>query len=181
MANSTAGQGQRPRGGLVKARRVAVPPAARLAGAFTQGADYEVAFAVERPRGTAMPAEQWARAMWEEAPRAMRWFLIVGWLGITLRIRPRRSPGRILGWPIEGASPDTVVLAVTAWVGMTSCNVISVDAGRVTLSSFVRCVGPLKPVARVVWAVTRPIHEAVLPALMNGAVRRPAGTAGGRR
>jgi len=172
---SKIGQGRESNTGLRRAQRAPVMRRARLAGAWTEDCNYEVAFEIDRPQGSTMTAEQWARAMCEQAPTAMRWFLIVGWIGITLRIRPRRSASRVLGWPIETASPEVIVLAVKALVGLRSCNVISIDAEHVNLSSFVSYVGPVKPLAWAVWAIARPLHEVVLPYLVTGARRRNVG------
>lgn len=93
-----------------RARRTAVLQAVRAVGPLTEECDYEVAFEIERPEGRALSGEQWARAMFEDAPRALRWFLIVGWTAITCRLRPRRSSTRVLGWTLESASSDTAVM-----------------------------------------------------------------------
>ncbi|MDQ2726797.1 MAG: hypothetical protein M3Y91_02795 [Actinomycetota bacterium] len=154
------------------ARRSEVVPAMRAIGRCAEDGAYEAAFSIERPGGSAPSAEQWARALFEEAPRVLRWFLIIGWTAITCRLRPRRARSRVLGWQIERASPDTVVLAVSAWVGLTSRLVISVGAGRVTVASFVSFAGPAKPVARTVWAATIPLHERIQPYLLTAAARR---------
>lgn len=144
----------------------------RAVGPFTEACDYEVAFEIERPEGVPRSAERWARAMFEEAPLAMRWFLIVGWSAITCRISPRRSPARILGWQIESTSPQTAVIAVRAWVGLTSRLIFFADDDLVTVASFVRFTGPVTPLARVVWAATVPLHERILPHLLTAARRR---------
>jgi len=166
------GRGKHSNTGPEPTQRTAVSPAVRAVGPFTEECDYEVAFEIERPEGRTLSAEQWARAMFEEAPLALRWFLIVGWTAITCRLRPRRSPSRVLGWQIESASPDTAVIAVQAWVGLTSRLVVSIDADMVTLASFVRYTGPMTPVARAVWAATIPLHERILPYLLTSATRR---------
>jgi hypothetical protein len=142
------------------------------AGPFTERGDYGVAFAVESSASRPRSAEQWARAIFEDAPRVMRWFLIAGWTAITCRLRPRRSATRVLGWQIETASTHTAVIAVHAWVGLTSHLVVSVDADRVTLASFVRYTGPARSVARALWAGTVPLHERILPHLLTAAARR---------
>jgi hypothetical protein len=138
---------------------------------LAQPHDYEFAYAVDRPPGRTLSAEQWARAMLEGAPPAARWFLIVGWIAITCRLRPRRSPSRILGWSIESSSPEMVTIVVEALIGLTSRLVVSVDDRNVTVGSFVRFHGPLKPLARVVWAAAVPLHERMLPYLLTAATQ----------
>jgi len=154
------------------AQRTAVSPALRSAGSFTGESDYEVAFSLARPGGSALSAEQWGRAVFEEAPRALRWFLIVGWTAITCRLRPRHAPTRVLGWGIERAAPGTLVTVVHAWVGLTSRLVVSVESETVTVATFVRYTRPSTLPARVVWAATIPLHERILPYLLTSAARR---------
>src|SRR5580698_2402621 len=101
-----------------KAQRIDVSPQVRAALPFTQGCHYEVAYEVPRPAGDTRDAEQWARAVFEEAPRSLRWFLIGGWTALTLRLRPSRSPDRVIGWHIEGKSPEMVVTSAQAWIGI---------------------------------------------------------------
>jgi hypothetical protein len=153
------------------ARRTAVPPAVLAIGSFADDSDYQVAFETDRPEGSSPLAEDWIRSIFEETHRGMRWFLLVGWAAIGCRLRPRRAPSRVLGWEIERASPEAVVTVVSAWTGLTSRLVVSVEAGRVTLSSFVRFTGR-PPVARTVWAATVPLHERILPHLLTDATRR---------
>jgi hypothetical protein len=141
------------------------------AGPFTEEGDYDVAFEVECRESRPRSAEQWARAIFEDAPRVTRWFLIAGWTAITCRLHPRRSESRVLGWQIDTASNDMAVMAVHARVGLTSHLVVSVDADRVTLASFVRYTGSARPVARAVWAGTVPLHERILPHLLTMAAR----------
>jgi len=156
----------------VRAQRTAVPSAVRAVGPFTEECDYEVAFEIERPEGRTLSGEQWARAMFEDAPLVLRWFLIVGWTAITCQLGPRRSPTGVLGWRLGRASADTAVLAVEAWIGLRSRLVISVDTDTVTVASFVRYTGRAAPLARAVWAATIPLHERILPYLLTSAARR---------
>jgi hypothetical protein len=163
---------ERSSGSLPRARLVAMGPVLHGAEALTRDAQYRVSFAIERPPSETLTAEGWSRAIFEGAPIATRCFLIIGWLALSLRIRPRRSAGRVLGWPIAREDPEMVVLVVPALLGLTSCNVVSIDRDRITLSSFVRYTGSMTTITRAAWAVTRPIHELVLPHLMTSAVHR---------
>ena len=63
--------------------------------------------------------------------------------------------------------------AVRAWIGLTSRIVTLVDDDTVTLCSLVEFSGPRARVARVVWAMTVPMHERVLAHLLTAAARRP--------
>src|SRR2546423_15536390 len=58
-------------------------------------------------------AEDWARAIFEDASPALRRFIVVGWIcGLGLRLGPRSSPDHVLGWAIASRSPDRIVLRV---------------------------------------------------------------------
>jgi hypothetical protein len=155
-----------------RARRIEVPPADRPVGPSARPGGYEVEFRIVVPEAASRSAEKWVRGVFEEAPRRWRWFLLVGWTAITCRLRPRRSPSRVLGWRVEESSHDVAVIAVRAWIGLTSRIVVSVDADTVTLGSFVEFSGPTEAIARIVWAMTIPLHERVLPHLLTAAAQR---------
>src|ERR1700722_6987219 len=73
--------------------------------------DYRDAFEVSRPSRDSRSAEQWSRAVFEAAPRLVRWFLLTGWRRAPgLRPGPRRTSGHVLGWRIASHQPDKVVL-----------------------------------------------------------------------
>jgi hypothetical protein len=62
---------------------------------------YVDAFAIDLA-SAAPSAEGRARSVFEGAPVAMRWFMVVGWrLGLGLRLGPR-TPEHVLGWRITG-------------------------------------------------------------------------------
>jgi hypothetical protein len=155
------------------ARRGPIPPAVAAAGPFAAEADYRVAFTIDCPGGDHRTAEHWTRAVFEEAPRPMRWFLIVGWTGLSLRLRPSYAATRVLGWEIEQATSAVAVTVVTARLGLTSRLVLSLEPDSVTLASFVRFTTPGR-IVRVMWAAATPLHERVLPHLLAAAVRRSA-------
>jgi hypothetical protein len=162
-------------------RRIAVSPAERALGSGDAAVDYEVAFRLDNPdRGELRPApaEDWLRNMFEMAPRSMRWFLIVGWLGLSCRLHLGPSPAAILGWRIESTSTDRSVIAVHAWIGFTSRLVLTLDGHGVTVASFVAYTRQRKGAAPALWAMTAPLHERLLPYLLGQAARRQIAPAG---
>ncbi|WP_147397421.1 hypothetical protein [Amycolatopsis panacis] len=72
--------------------------------------DYTSTLYAERDAGDQRTAEQWARAVWEDAPLPMRMFLRAGWR--CLGLRSPRAPDRVLGWTIAESTPDSVVLEI---------------------------------------------------------------------
>jgi hypothetical protein len=160
---------------------MAVPPltvsraAVGAANSHLGPADYAVAFRLEPQSGIDWcdaSAEQWLRYMFEDAPAPLRCFLLVGWAAITCRLGFRRSSAVILGWRIEGASQDRAVISVDAWIGLTSRLVLALDEHGVTVESLVSFTRPRPTAARVVWALTTPLHERILPYLLRQAARR---------
>jgi hypothetical protein len=55
-------------------------------------------------------AEQWARSVFEDMPRPLRAFIVLGWVAILrLRLGPRPSPSHMLGWSVLSTTPTTVL------------------------------------------------------------------------
>jgi hypothetical protein len=114
-------------------------------------------------------AEQWARAIFEGAPRLMRWLIVAGWkVGLGLRLGPRRSPSHVLGWSILSTTPTAVILGVRSFV-LTAHLVVRVQDSQVVHATFVRYERSL---ARVLWTAAAPIHRRVIPYLLNHAAAR---------
>lgn len=65
-------------------RQVAVPPAARALSTLSR-IDYEDAFLVDTGSDRERTAEQWARAILEDAPIIVRRALLSGWSALGLR------------------------------------------------------------------------------------------------
>jgi hypothetical protein len=156
-------------GGL--ARTVTPSAAARLLAA----GDPDYAFACRRLIGDAAgrPAEQWARDIFEGAPRPLRSIIVAGWV-VVLRLRlgqPRSCSSRILGWEIVSVTPASAVLGARS-SALTARLVVQVEGAEVTHSTFLRYERPL---GKLLWALAEPVHRAVIPYLLNRAASRPAG------
>jgi Protein of unknown function (DUF2867) len=132
--------------------------------------DYAAAWEVASTDADARSAEQWARATFEDAPGALRSFIVAGWIaGLGLRLGPRPSPDHVLGWPIASAAPDLIVLSVESALLGTAHIVLRVESSRVLLSSFVRYE---KPAARPLWSAVQPLHHRIVPYLLGRAASR---------
>jgi hypothetical protein len=154
------------RTGPVRARRIEVT--ARTPGVDTAtGAHYMAAWEVTTPSADARSAEQWARAAFEDAPRAIRAFVMAGWIvGLRLRLGPRSSADHVLGWRIVSATPERVVLEVRSALLGTGHLALQVESSRVVLASFVRYE---KRGARPIWAAVQPLHHLILPYMLGHA------------
>ena len=76
-----------------RVRRVEVPQ--QVAASFARStANYAAAFAVTTEAAGARTPAQWARAVFEGAPAALRWCMVFGWtrvLGLRLGASARRT------------------------------------------------------------------------------------------
>jgi hypothetical protein len=153
----------RPRRTEINARTPGVDVAA--------GSHYAAAWEVTRPSGDVRSAEQWARAAFEGAPRALRTFVLAGWIaGLGLRLGPRPSPEHVLGWRIETSAPDRIVLSVQSTLLGTGHLALQVESSRVVIASFVRYE---KRGARAIWSAVEPLHHLILPYLLGHAASHP--------
>ncbi|WP_328609601.1 nitroreductase/quinone reductase family protein [Amycolatopsis sp. NBC_00345] len=123
--------------------------------------DFTSTVDIARPDGDERTAEQWARAVWEDAPAPVRAFLRAGWAYLGLRVR--RAPGRVFGWTVVESTPETVVLEAPSSL-MAARNVVHVDGARVRWTT---TVSYRRPVARLLWAVATPFHERLIPSRLR--------------
>jgi hypothetical protein len=95
--------------------QVVLPADARALGNLSR-VDYEDAFIVDA--GGRQTAEQWARAVFSDAPLAVRARLVAGWLGLGLKLGGPWSTHRLLGSKVAQRSPDVLVLAAESILGL---------------------------------------------------------------
>jgi len=154
--------------GSLRARRVEVPEETDA----LAGSSYASAFAVSMPGADARSAEQWARAVFECAPAALRSFVLFGWRYVLgFRLGPRPSPAHVLGWKILSNAPDALVLELRSPFA-TARKIVRVEHSRVVISTFVRYERRL---GGALWAAVAPVHHRTEPWLLGHAAARPAG------
>jgi hypothetical protein len=160
------------------ARRVAVPAHVREAVATREHAPcgvYTAAFALPlAPDAPPRAAEDWARAVFEDAPDWLRPFVVLGWRFVLgLRLRPLDGSDQVLGWDLERADagadaapgPDTVLLAATSPL-LRAQNIVAVGDDVVVWVTVVRFDSPL---GRVLWGLAAPVHHLTIPFLLTRA------------
>jgi hypothetical protein len=158
-------------------RRVEVP--AQIAATFARStANYAVAFALTEPGVESRTPLQWARAVFEDAPAALRWFVVFGWRHVLgLRLGPRPSDGHVLGWAISGGDLVEGSVALTAQSPfLRASNIVAVEETTVTWVTLVHYSGAA---ARPLWAIARPIHRLTIPYRLGraaDAMRQDAGS-----
>ncbi len=137
--------------------------------------DYRDAFEVSTDKADTRTSEQWLRAVFEDAPRPMRWFLLLGWRGVLgLRLGPRPSPDHILGWRIASREPDEVHLELHS-VFMHAQLFLHLSNLTAVWSTHVYYTRPL---ARPLWAAVGVIHRQMIPYLLGRAASFPQSATG---
>jgi hypothetical protein len=127
--------------------------------------DHVDLFTIETPVATDHTAEDWARAILEQAPvsrRNARRF----WRTLGLRLGPPGSPDHVQGWRIAARHDDWLRLE-TASFYMTAEAVCLVEPGQVSLSLSVRHD---RPPATLVWAAVADPHQRAVPVMLRQAV-----------
>jgi len=165
-------RGSRPAAEACEVRRVAVPPDARALSTLRR-VDYADAFLVEAGPQAERTAEQWARAVLEDAPAPVRHTLQTGWARLGLRLD--RSPGSVLGWTVRRRTPDVLLLGAPSRIGMPGELLFRREGDALLFATFVQHDNP---VARGLWAGVEPVHVQVVRRILREAARRPA-TGGG--
>jgi hypothetical protein len=154
------------RSSSARARRVEVTEHTRNLDTLADP-DYAAAWEVIIPVGDTRSAEQWARAIFEDAPPALRAFVVAGWtVGLRLSLGPRPSPDYVLGWKIESATGDQIILSVESMLIGTAQFVLHLENSQVLLTNFVRYE---KPAARQIWSAVQPLHHRIVPYLLGHA------------
>jgi hypothetical protein len=131
--------------------------------------DYNDSFAAPRAATDERTPEQWARAVFEDAPQPVRWFLVYGFrYGLGLRFGPRSSPEHVLGWAIVDRSPDSVTIESRSWF-LTSRLVFQTETARVTQSTYVRYD---RRIAAILWPPVSILHRQIVPRILRHAATR---------
>jgi hypothetical protein len=147
------------------ARRVEVPVGVRSRDERPQS-DYASAFELPLGDRKFLTPEQWARATFEGAPTILKAFMTAGWkYGLGLRLGPLTSPDHVQGWLIASSGPDSITLEARSRL-IVAQNIVVVSESNVVLVTFVHFT---RRVGRIGWAVAVPIHNRVIPFLLQRA------------
>jgi hypothetical protein len=134
--------------------------------------DYSDCFEAPITTADVRTPEQWARAVFEDAPRPVGCLLVIGFrYGLGLRFGPRTSPEHVLGWEIVDRQPDSITIESRSWF-LTSRLVFRTEDSRVTQSTLVRYD---KRAAALIWPPVSILHRQIVPRLLrHAAARAPA-------
>ncbi|MGI5340192.1 hypothetical protein ACQEVS_23730 [Streptomyces sp. CA-181903] len=151
-----------------RVRHVPVPPAAHALSTLSR-IDYENAVLADLGPAPYRTAEQWARAVLEDADAGTRQALREGWTSLGLALGPARSDGHVLGWPVRRDTPDAVLLAADPTLGLRGELLFQRGPGTLLLACFIRLDDDA---ARALWASAESRHPQVMHRLLEQAVSR---------
>jgi hypothetical protein len=130
--------------------------------------DYVDLFTVTTTMATHRSAEQWARAVLEQAPLSRRNARVL-WRLMGLRLGPRDSPDHVQGWKIAARGDNWIRVETASWY-VTAQAVCLVEETQVSISLSLRYDRP-RPVGALVWARVSGPHQRAVPVMLRQAVR----------
>jgi hypothetical protein len=152
--------------------RAIAPPRSLRALSTLPRVDYMDACLAEAPALQERTAEQWARAMLEDAPpdtrRALRWV----WKGLGLKLGSTSDERRVLGWEVRRSSPDVALLGANSLLGLRGEVLLKRRSESLLCATFIQFQNPL---ARAVWSRVAPGHRQTVRNLLEEAVARADG------
>jgi hypothetical protein len=151
-----------------RVRQVAVPPAVRALSTLSH-VDYADAFLVDVGPTRERTAEQWSRAVMEDAPITVRRTLQSGWTGIGLKLAGKPSDRFVLGWEIRRNVPELVLLGADSRIGMSGELLFKREQDTLLFATFVQHDNHA---ARALWAGVEPVHVPVVRRVLEHASRR---------
>lgn len=149
-------------------RQVAVPDDVRELSTLPR-IDYADAFLVDTSTHPDRTAEQWAKAVLEEAPASMRAQLLSGWLALGLKVG--ESGPSILDWAVRSCTPDTLLLGRDSRTGMPAELLFTLRQEGLLFGTFVR---HRTPTTRAVWAAVVRTHVRTVLELLERAASADA-------
>jgi hypothetical protein len=142
-----------------------VPEAVRALTTLTKP-DYIDLFTVTTPVATDKSAEEWARAVLEQAPLSRRNARRL-WRVMGLRLGPPRSPDHVQGWMIAARGDNWLRVETASWY-LTAQAICLVEETQVSLSLSLRYD---RRVGALAWALVSGPHQRAVPVMLRQAVR----------
>ena len=127
--------------------------------------DYVDLFTASTRELTDTSPEQWARAAFEGASPAGRFF---AWqVVLRLRLHTRPSPDYVAGWKIADRGEHWIRLEASSWFLTAHC-VFQIAERQLSFATFIRYD---RSIAAVVWPTVSGIHRRAAPGLLHHAVK----------
>jgi hypothetical protein len=136
--------------------------------------DYADAFVVDTGAHPEWTAEQWARAVLEEAPASKQAQLLSGWSALGLK--SVESGPSILDWAVRSCTPDTLLLGRESRTGMPGELLFTRRRETLLFGTFIH---HRTPATRAVWAAVVRTHVRTVLWLLERAASANGYGAGG--
>jgi hypothetical protein len=149
-------------------RQIQVPAASRALSTLDR-IHYADAFVVEAGSTQKRTAEGWARAIFDDAPLALRTSLLSGWSALGFKLSLPPAQGSVLGWPIKRSDPDFVLLGSESRLGMSAELLLRREPNALLFSTLLQLRNPM---VRAVWAVVEPRHVPIVQRVLQLASSR---------
>ena len=153
-----------------RVREIGLPRRARALSTLPR-LDYTDGCRMHTEQARELTAEEWARALLEQAPAGTRRDLRRGWRALGVRLGPADDPSLVLGWEVRQSAEDHVVLGVRSWLGIEAEVLCLREPDTLVVGTLVQLDNPL---ARVVWACIEGHHRKVVRHLVRRAGERVA-------
>ncbi|WP_216210786.1 hypothetical protein [Amycolatopsis aidingensis] len=147
---------------------IAVPAATRTVSRLER-IDYANALLAEVASAGERTAEQWARAILEEAPAETREILAQGWAELGVRLGLAEPDRSVLGWPLLRSEEEVVLLGAESSFGLRGELLVERRPHAVLFGSFIQLDGEE---ARAKWAGMEHYHAPGMRMLIEGALAR---------
>jgi hypothetical protein len=128
--------------------------------------DYVDLFTVQTATAADRSAEEWARAVLEQAPVSRRNARML-WRLMGLRLGPRHSADHVQGWKIAARGDNWLRVETASWY-VTAQAVCLVEESQVSMSLSLRYD---RAVAALVWALVSGPHQRAVPVMLHQAVK----------
>lgn len=127
--------------------------------------DYADAFEIDLPEAETSAPEQLFRAALGNASWTLRWVPFVHRHVLRLHLGPRSSRDHLLGWEIIRSDADVVHLEAAGPLIRGIIVGRRVSPATLVFTTFVSYTS--RTAARVVWAITGPLHRRIAPYLLE--------------
>jgi hypothetical protein len=128
--------------------------------------DYADLFTITTAMAADRSAEEWARAVLEQAPVSRRNARAL-WRFMGLHLGPRHSADHVQGWKIAARGDNWLRVETASWY-LTAQAVCLVEERQVSLSLSLRYD---RPVGALVWTLVSGPHQRAVPVMLHQAVR----------
>jgi hypothetical protein len=130
--------------------------------------DYVDSFEIRLPRPDDRPPEEWVRCGLEEAPRPLRWTILVAHrFVLRFHLAPHSAPGHVLGWRVVTSTPELVHLQASGALMVGDLVGRRDSPEQMELTTYLSFRRPLP--AQFIWSAVGAVHRRVAPYLLRRA------------